>query len=68
MAARAEQWNTYCISTTAYPSQISALPEAVTKTTLRARWWKLSSLEGFWGLQGGPRCPLSAADSSAAAG
>eukprot|EP00974_Lingulodinium_polyedra_P000094 8690-Lingulodinium_polyedra.AAC.1 len=39
----------------------------VAETTLWALWWMLSSLEGHWGILGGPRCPVAAADSSAAA-
>eukprot|EP00974_Lingulodinium_polyedra_P098061 9505897-Lingulodinium_polyedra.AAC.1 len=38
----------------------------MTKTTLWAPWWMRNSLEGYWGILGGPRCPVAAADNSAA--
>eukprot|EP00974_Lingulodinium_polyedra_P084640 8192437-Lingulodinium_polyedra.AAC.1 len=35
------------------------------KTAQRAPWRVFGALEGYWGISGGPRCPLSAAHGAA---
>eukprot|EP00974_Lingulodinium_polyedra_P005545 522432-Lingulodinium_polyedra.AAC.1 len=39
----------------------------VTKTGAWCQWWTYGAIEAYWGVRGGPRCPLTAATSASIA-
>ena len=72
---RAGQWNTHCASTVSYPAQIAAptcmairrmggCMADVFRTSGWAPWWVVTAIPVHWGIRGGPRCPVAAADAA----
>ena len=72
---RAGQWNIYCVSTVLYPAQI-AIPSTAARRCMSgcvrdvfymqgwAPWWVVTALHAHWGIPGGPRCPIIAAEAA----